>query len=237
MSFTVASSSPTTSRRTSGSRLDSGSPSSGTDGREPSATAKATCVCCPPDSQAAGLVQRNAEPSQPSQRDILVPQPVQPRTEPRHVGRGEPPVQRLLLRDERHPAGLFVGSSTPTVPSVGVSTPASTDSSVVLPAPFAPTNAATRPAGSVNPQCRNAQISRGPRGRRYRLPRSSTRPRPCQDLSGSSGSRTGAASSSHQQVRLDRFRLVDQRNPVSERPAPPPVVIARPRWPARGRRT
>src|SRR3984885_8264885 len=55
--------------------------------------------------------------------------------------------------------------STVTAPAVGSARPAARFSSVVLPAPFGPTSAATCPAGIATVHSRRAQV------RPYRLPR------------------------------------------------------------------
>src|SRR5215472_6973408 len=56
--------------------------------------------------------------------------------------------------------------STVTAPADGIDRPTDTLSSVVLPAPFGPTSAATRPAGISRVHSRSAQVRRP-----YRLPR------------------------------------------------------------------
>ncbi len=50
--------------------------------------------------------------------------------------------------------------STETVPRVGLASPASIRSSVVLPAPFGPTSAETRPSGTVTVQSVSALTRR-----------------------------------------------------------------------------
>jgi hypothetical protein len=56
------------------------------------------------------------------------------------------------MRERR--SGFFPGTSpkTPIVPDVGSSKPVARCRRVVLPAPFGPTSALTRPWGSVNEQ-------------------------------------------------------------------------------------
>ena len=54
------------------------------------------------------------------------------------------------------PAGL--PPSTVTTPALGAARPTARFSSVVLPAPFGPTSAATCPAGIASVQSRSAQV-------------------------------------------------------------------------------
>ena len=104
--------------------------------------------------RAHALVKRNAQLRQPGPYQRGVPARVHVRPDADVILGGEPRVQRNLL-GEKPDLGqerrILRGAPprTEAVPPVGLASPASSRSSVVLPAPFGPTSADTRPSGTV----------------------------------------------------------------------------------------
>ena len=112
-------------------------------------------------------VRGHAQSAQPSARPVLVPHPVEPRAErdvlvlalrrsvkPAHI-LGQ--VAESPARNGSDPSGDVRRAPRP-VPVLPLARPTRSRSSVVLPAPFGPTSAVTRPSGT-----RNVQSLQGPR--------------------------------------------------------------------------
>jgi hypothetical protein len=118
---------------------------------------------------AAPAVHRYVEALQPRQRPPLVPYQVGGLSEAEHVGRGEVPVEGLVLRQDRDPLRPSTVPPLPAVlpfttacpltssaPEVAASMPLMMLISVDLRAPLAPTSAMMRLAGSWKLHARSA---------------------------------------------------------------------------------
>jgi hypothetical protein len=113
---------------------------------------------------AGALGERDAEVGKAPLGQRLVPGvgQVQPPAHGEQVGDGEALVERVVLGNEPDPGerggGVGAGglAEHPHAPSVGVSSPATSWSRVVLPAPLGPTSAMMRPCGTARVQSRRA---------------------------------------------------------------------------------